>query len=141
MVIEGVAIGVMLIIKMFPKIPAARALHRAFVEQPAAWTRRHLIFVGVLLAFVFSGNQLLMLAGPEFAMLLAWDTALTIDVAIAAWTAASLARFAAFRDRMLARWRAVRGRAARSRALRSRVRSTRRDAANDDEPARVALAA
>ena len=139
MIIEGVAIGVLLVMKLFPKTPAAQALHRAFVAQPAAWTRRHLIFLCVLFAFIFSGNQLLMLAGPEFAMLLAWDSALAIDAAIAAWTAASLARFSAFGTQMLARWRSVRGR--RARTPRSRARATQRGASNDDEPGRLALAA
>ncbi len=141
MIIEGVAIGCMLIMKLFPKTPAAQALHRAFVEQPAAWTRRHLIFACVLIGLIFSGNQFIMLAGMDFAVLLAWDSALAIDAAIAAWTAASLGRLDALRRALTARWRAVRCRGARARAVRSRVRATRRDAANDDEPALVVRAA
>lgn len=141
MVIEGVAIGVLLVMRLFPKIPAARLLHHAFVEQPAAWTRRHVIFACVLLGLLFSGNQFIMLAGMDFAMLLAWDSALAIDAAIAAWTAASLSRFGEIRNQVLTRWRAVRARGARSRSVRSRVRATRRDIANDDEPALAALAA
>lgn len=139
MVIEGVAIGCMLVMKLFPDIPAAKLLHRAFVEQPAAWTRRHLIFACVLLGLLFSGNQFVMLAGMDFAMLLAWDSALAIDAAIAAWTAASLGRLAAMRNYWLAKWRGGRGRAARPRAVRSRVRALRKD--NDDEPGLFAMAA
>lgn len=141
MIIEGVAIGVMLVMKLFPKLPAAQALHRAFVEQPAAWTRRDLIFACVLVGLLFSGNQFIMLAGMDFAVLLAWDSALAIDAAIAAWTAASLARFEAMRNLVVAKWRAARGRGARARTMRSRVRAERRPPANDDEPGLVALAA
>ena len=139
MVIEGVAIGVLLVMKLFPEIPAARLLHHAFVEQPAAWTRRHLIFACVLLGLLFSGNQFIMLAGMDFAVLLAWDSALAIDAAIAAWTAASLGRLAAIRGQVMAKWRGLRGRQARPRSVRTRSQTPSAD--NDDEPGLVDLAA
>ena len=59
--------GLIVVMKLFPTTPAARALHRAFVERPlerlASMGRAHLIFTIVALVALFASAELIMLLG------------------------------------------------------------------------------
>jgi hypothetical protein len=133
---EAAAIGVMLVLKLFPDTPAARFLHRDLVERPAAWlssrTRRHLLFVLMVVAIGFAGTEFVLLAGSaDVAMLLAWDISLYVDTIIAVALASSVTRLGALRHHVASAWRAARPRRKR-RAIRSGKAS--RKGANDDDP-------
>ncbi len=94
--IAAVMIGLMLMVKLLPGIPASKSLHHAFVEAPlemlATWNRKHLIY-GVVLVFVaFSGQSLIMMGASDLVMVIAWDISLYVDAVIASWMVAATAR-------------------------------------------------
>lgn len=137
MIIEGAAIGAILVMRLYPELPAARWLYEVLVARPAAWTRRHLIFAALMIGLMFAGGEFVMIAGgADLAMVMAWDMALAFDVFVAVWTAAAVGRVRGAAAYLVARWRG-----ARPRSVRSRQRTLRRDAGNDDEPAADRIAA
>lgn len=82
----GLALMVVLFMRMAPESAAARALHRLLVERPlelcARVERRHLILIAILLV----GGQTLALAGSiDMALLYAVDLSLYFDVILTAW--------------------------------------------------------
>jgi hypothetical protein len=141
---EAVAVGIIMILKLFPDTPTARLLHTYLVERPAAWiasrTRAHVIMGLILIGLAFSGAEFVMLAGTaDVAMLMAWDMAVFFDALIVSWAAASTARVGAAKQYLLSLWRGGRPRVkARRRAVRQR---RARQPSNDDEPAPGLLAA
>lgn len=93
----GMLFGIILAMKLFPDIPASRAMHHAFVENPleklARMSRAHLIFGVVALVMLFSSAELIMILGSsDLIMLMAWDMSLYIDAVIATWTIAAVSR-------------------------------------------------
>lgn len=136
MIFAGLLFGIVMTMKLFPEMPAARAMHRAFVEVPLAtiaeWDRRHLIFGVVAVVMAFSCSQtLLMMGASDMLMILAWDVSLYVDAVIATYTAAVVTRVKGFWQYL--KMRALRPfRSARPRAPR-RVRVTARPAANDSD--------
>jgi len=140
--------GLIVVMKLFPTTPAARALHRAFVERPlerlASMGRAHLIFTIVALVALFASAELIMLLGSsDLVMLMAWDASLYVDAAIAVWTVAAATRIkGAWRH--LASVLAAPRRAARPRTSRGRTRAARppaNDADADGADRTYALAA
>lgn len=91
--IAAILAALTLVMKAFPDTPAARALRFWLLELPlerlAKVERRHLIFIGVIL---FCGQALAVLASVDLAVVAAWDMSTLLDVMIAGWTVAALAR-------------------------------------------------
>lgn len=132
--VAGSVLLIILTMKLFPKAPASRALHRALVEAPmrglAAMERRHLIYGMILIAVLLAGTELIMMLGStDLVMLMAWDVSLYVDAVIAAWTIATVARGKAAWQMLAARLTGRRG-APRPRAPRRRTEG-RKTAAND----------
>lgn len=129
--------GLIVVMKLFPTTPAARALHRAFVERPleklSAMDRRHLIFAVIALAMLSTGLEMVMLLGStDLLMLMAWDVSLYVDAVIAVWTVAAVTR-------LKGAWRYALGRiaapfrAARPRTSRRRIATAHPPANDADE--------
>jgi hypothetical protein len=132
--LAGFVLLIILTMKLFPRMPASLLLHRALVEAPlrglAAMSRRHLIYGAVLVAMLFAGTELIMLAGStDLVMLMAWDVSLYVDAVIATWAIATAARGKAAWQALAARVTGRRG-MPRPRAPRRRREGTR-TAAND----------
>lgn len=123
--VAGLLLLVTLTMKLFPRVPLSRALHRLLVEMPLAalvtLRRRHVIFVLIVAAMLFAGAELIMMVGaPEIAVVLAWDVSFYVDALLAAWALAAAGTMA----------RPLRG--ARRRAPRRR-RPASKVAANDSD--------
>lgn len=142
---EAIAVGIMLIMKLFPETPAAKFLHHGMVERPTAWlstrTRQHLIFGLMVVVIGFVATEFVVLAGTaDLALLLAWDISLYFDAVIAVALTSSVTRLRALRHYVVSGWRGARPRRKRrARAVRTGTRRGR--SANDDEAAPVVLAA
>lgn len=143
----GLLFGIVMTMWLFPELPIARAMHRAFVADPLAlaarMTRTHLIFAFVALAMTFSFAELIMLLGSsDIIMLTAWDVSLYVDAVIATWTIAAAARVKSFWRIMMAAIVAPFRRLARPRVSRRRTAEARKPANDgDSEPGAWALAA
>lgn len=123
----GMLLGVVLTMRLFPKLPISRAMHRAFVADPLAlaarMTRTHLIFAALALMMTFAMAELIMILGSsDIVMLMAWDISLYVDAVIATWTVAAAARVKGF-------WRIVRAMLAAPFRRLPRPRARRRPAA------------
>lgn len=132
----GMLFGLILVMKLFPETPAARAMHRGFVEAPlrklAAMTRRHVIYAVVAAGMLVSGMELIMILGSsDLLLLMAWDMSLYVDAVIATWTVAAVTRIKGFWHALKARMGGVFRRASRPRARRSSAGA--RPAANDSD--------
>ncbi len=135
------------VMRLFPETPTARFLHRWLAEKPAAWIdairRKHLIFLLLTIGMVLVLREAApMLAGSsELALFGLWDASIYLDVVMAAWTIAALARrrsgWAVVRLKLVTLLGQPRTTRARRRARRSRPPV--RLPANDDEG--LALAA
>jgi hypothetical protein len=129
------------VMRLFPETPTARFLHRWLAEKPAAWIdairRTHLIFLLLTIGMVLVLREAApMLAGSsELALFGIWDASVYLDVAMAAWTIAALARgrsgWAVLRPKLVTLLGRPRITRARRRARRSPSRA--RLPANDDE--------
>ncbi|MES2043861.1 MAG: hypothetical protein V4475_08275 [Pseudomonadota bacterium] len=129
------------VMRLFPETPTARFLHRWLAEKPAAWIdavrRKHLIFLLLTIGTVLVLREAApMLAGSsELALFGIWDASVYLDVAMAAWTIAALARgrsgWAVLRPKLVTLLGRPRITRARRRARRSPPRA--RLPANDDE--------
>ncbi|HEX8193233.1 MAG TPA: hypothetical protein VF552_10060 [Allosphingosinicella sp.] len=134
-----------LVIRLFPETPFARALQLFLVEAPLAFAKRierqHLILLVLLLCM---GQTLALLGSAELALAYAVDMSLYADAVI-------MTTFAAYAARFKAAWRHVRAATLRlvTRIARPRRRDVRTKAAarrpappsNDDEPAPALIAA
>lgn len=141
MVVEGVAVGCMLIMKLFPQTPVARLLHAWFVARPAAWltsrTRRDVIFGLLVAGIMLAGTEFVLIAGTaDVTVLLAWDLSLFVDALLVSWAAAASGGFNAVRRRIAGLMRRP-----RPRQRRARVQRRAPQPGNDDEPAPALLAA
>jgi len=136
------------VMRLFPETPTARFLHRWLAEKPAAWLarieRKHVIFLvlAALLVVVLRDAVPMVAGASDLALFAMWDASVYLDVVMAAWTIAALARgrsgWALVRlrlDRLVTR--------RRPRAARPRARRTRavRPVANDDDGDGLVLAA
>lgn len=133
----GMLLGIVLTMHLFPDIPIARSMHRAFVEALLAsfgrMTRTHLIFAVVAVAMLVSFSELIMLLGSsDIVMLMAWDVSLYVDAAIAAWTIAAVARAKGFLHYLAARITSPFQRSPRPRASRRRPAEARKPANDPD---------
>ena len=85
----GVAI---LTMRLWPTTPSARWLHRVLVEAPLALaargTRKDLILIGLILF----GGQIVMLLGPEAALIYLLDLSFYAEAVVATTVAATTAR-------------------------------------------------
>lgn len=83
---------VVLTIKLWPATPLGQCLHRAFVELPLELAdrveRRHLILVGLLMF----GGQLVMLLGPQLAVVYALELSIYGEAVIATTLATAVIR-------------------------------------------------
>jgi hypothetical protein len=139
--LAGLLLLTILTMKLFPRVPVSRQLHRLLVEMPLAalakMSRRHHIFGVVLMVMLVSASEMIMLLGSaDVVMLLAWDVSIYVDAVIAAWTLAAMTRskaawqaFAAIATRPL--------RAARRRAPRRRPAGSEKAANDSDEDGRA----
>ncbi|MFL6845920.1 MAG: hypothetical protein ACJ8ER_13695 [Allosphingosinicella sp.] len=79
--------------RLYPDLPIGRLLHTWLVDLPlrlaASVERKHLICLVVLLV---AGQALLMAAPLDLAFLAAWDLSIYVDLMLAAWTIATVAR-------------------------------------------------
>jgi hypothetical protein len=79
--------------RLYPDIPIGRLLNAYLVDLPlrlaASVERKHLICLVVLLV---AGQALLMAAPLDLAFLAAWDFSIYVDLMLAAWTIATVAR-------------------------------------------------
>ncbi|MDB5710907.1 MAG: putative rane protein [Sphingomonas bacterium] len=134
--------------RLFPDTGTGRFLHRWLAEKPAAWLatieRKHVIFLALAaLLVVVLREAVPMVAGAgDLALFAMWDASVYLDVVMAAWTIAALARgrsgWAVVRHRLGQLVARRRPRAARPRARRTRAV---RPVANDDDGDGWALAA
>jgi hypothetical protein len=95
--ILGLLLVATLIMKRWPATPIARRLHHDLVETPcrflAGVTRRHLIFLILLLVVVTAGAEILTVAGPiDMGLIALWDVATFVDVASAVLMVAAVGR-------------------------------------------------
>src|SRR3569833_526788 len=96
--IVGLIAMAMLVLRLFPDTPTARFLHRWLAEKPAAWIagveRKQVIFLLLIVAAVMILREAApMLAGTsELALFGLWDASVYLDVVMAGWTLAALAR-------------------------------------------------
>lgn len=146
--VAGLLLGLIMMMKLLPDIPAAKSLHHAFVEAPLAklaeWDRRHVIY-GVVAVFLAlsCGQSLVMLGASDILLVMAWDIALYVDAAIASWMIAATARTKGFWQYLKLRaaglFRVARPRAPR----RARIHAQRpaNDSDGDGRNWRYALAA
>jgi hypothetical protein len=83
----GIALMVVLFMRLAPGSAAAQALHRWLVERPlelcARAKRRHLILAAILLV---AGQSLVLAGSADLALLYAIDLSLYFDVVLTAWT-------------------------------------------------------
>lgn len=124
-----------------PETPIARWLHRHMVEEPLRIAerieRKHLLFlvVGMIALQGFA-----MALPAEMAMIMAWDLTVYVDLLIASWTLSAFARLRSMRAWMALQASRFRPRRrARIRARRLRRPAEKRGAANDDDPAPIAV--
>lgn len=134
--------------RLFPETATGRFLHCWLAEKPAAWLatieRKHVIFLvlAALLVVVLREAVPMVAGAGDLALFAMWDASVYLDVVMAAWTIAAVARGRSG-------WAAVRHRLSRvvtrrhPRPARSRARRTRavRPVANDDDGDGLALAA
>jgi len=146
--IVGLIAMAMLVMRLFPDTPTGHFLHRWLAEKPAAWIagveRKQVIFLLLIVAAAMILREAApMLAGTsELALFGLWDASVYLDVVMAVWTLAALARGRAG-------WAMVRQRLGqniarrRARAVRPRARRTKpvRPVANDDDGDGLVLAA
>jgi hypothetical protein len=141
-------VAAIVVMRLFPETPTARFLHRWLAEKPAAWLarieRKHVIFLvlAALLVVVLRDAVPMVAGASDLALFAMWDASVYLDVVMAAWTIAALARGRSG-------WAVVRHRIARS-VARRRVRAPRprsrrskpmRPTANEDDGDGIALAA
>jgi hypothetical protein len=116
------------IARLYPETPIGRFLHAFLVDLPlraaARVERKHLLYIAILLV---AGQVLAMAVPLDLAFLAAWDFSIYVDLMLAAWTVATVARgkaawsFARSKALRLIRPRPTAGRAAaRKRAPRTR---------------------
>lgn len=126
---------VMAMLDRWRDLPAVRPFRRVLVDTPAAWleslTRKHLIFLGLMLVVLITGGQMLAALGPlDMSLIFLWDVSAFIDVAVVTATLAASAR-------INGGWRMLRPAFGRPRGRRRTARARRRAAArkpgNDDE--------
>ena len=140
MILTALLALAMLVMRLFPRTPAARWLHLHMVELPLALAgrleRKHILFLVVGIA---AAQPLMMMGAADLAMIAAWDMAIYADVAIAVYAAAALARTRAAIHHLRSRTRSwLRGRPvtrARPRTPSARRRRPEQPAkpSNDDE--------
>lgn len=123
-----------------PETPIAGWLHRHLVEEPlrlsARLERKHILFLVVGMV-ALQGFAVTLPA--EMAMIMAWDVTVYVDVLIAGWTLSAFARVRSMRAWITLQIGRLLPRRARIRARRIRRAVRPRSAANDDDPAFVAL--
>lgn len=95
--ILGLVVVAMLIMKLWPATPVARRLHRDLVETTCRFlarvTRRHLIFLILIVVAVTAGAEILAMAGPpHMAIIALWDVATFVDVVSAVLMVAAVGR-------------------------------------------------
>jgi hypothetical protein len=138
MMLTGVFTLAVLIAKLFPETPIGRALHSCLVEEPsrlaARVERKHLIYLALLL---LAGQAMAAVVSFDLALLAAWDISIYLDLTLAVWTIAAVARgkvtwslFKAQTSRMASLRPAKKRPAVRTRTPRIRVK---RMPANDDD--------
>lgn len=132
--------------RLFPETATGRFLHRWLAEKPAAWLatieRKHVIFLilAALLVIVLREAVPMLASASDLALFAMWDASVYLDVVMAAWTIAALARGRSGWAVVRLKLSAVLGRRVRTGARR-RARRSRplvRPPANDDEGLRRA---
>ena len=139
---------VIAVTRLFPDTATGRFLHRWLAEEPAAWLaaieRKHVIFLLLAALLVVALREAVpMIGAADMALFAMWDASVYLDVVMAAWTIAALARgrsgWAVVRLKLVAALGQRRQTGARRRARRARMRV--RPPANDDDGPGVALIA
>ena len=133
--------------RLFPDTATGRFLHRWLAEKPAVWLatieRKHVIFLvlAALLVVVLREAVPMVAGASDLALFAMWDASVYLDVVMAAWTIAALARGRSGWAVVRLKLNSVLGGRMRSRARRRarRARPQVRPPANDDEG--LALAA
>lgn len=145
LIVNGMLLGLILVMRVYPEIPFSRMLHIHLVEIPLVWLgkrRRHdFLYIVILIALSAAGGEVALMLGPEFVLMYAADLAIYLDALaatylIAAYSGAKVAARSA-RTR-LSHWS---GRLASIFRARPRERATgkqprRGPAGNDDEDSR-----
>jgi hypothetical protein len=127
--------------RLFPETPTGRFLHRWLAEKPAAWLarieRRHVIFLvlAALLVVVLREAVPMVAGASDLALFAMWDASVYLDVVMAAWTIAALARGRSGWAVVRLKLGAVLGQRGRTGARRRarRSRPQMRPPSNDDE--------
>ena len=143
MLLSCLILPLILFMRLGPNIPAKRSLIELLVDRPRIWLskqeRHDYIYLIIICGMLLAGGEVLLMMGPEFALMYAADLALYFD-AVAAISVLTVvtrvkatvrlvgARLSTWRDRALHLCRL---------APRERVSQKRpRPADNDDEDSR-----
>ena len=140
---------VVFVMKLWPAVSSVRWLHRVLVEAPLALagrvTRKDLILIGLILF----GGQIVMLLGPEAALVYILDLSFYAEAVVATTLAATTARLGSgwqSLKRIVGGLKRVAGRPPRAMRRRPRARRTRSapsrrsGACNDDDPSDASIA-
>jgi hypothetical protein len=147
--LTGLLLVAILVMKLFPETPFARALHRALVAGPlerlAAMDRRHALFALAVIALaLFASDMIALIGSADLAFAIAWDVSVYVDALAVAWTLAAIGRSKGAWLAVKARFGPPRGRSIRRpmpRRRRSATQPAANDSADDGDAGRRALAA